>query len=173
MRNFLTDPTNLYIIIGVLLLAILLLGSGKGLGTLVCSLIHRLLGKPPVIVNIGKTTPFIHDDEYEGPERRRKQICRFEPSKCTAHQGEVERSLDNKTCIQDLKRLQSTSEVEIKAFIAASAQDREEMRNFREDIYVKVNGLATVTSKMEGKLDLLLQGARVRWNSGIIPPNNE
>lgn len=55
-------------------------------------------------------------------------------------------------------------------FMGESLEDRRNMRNFLEDINKKVNGVGSDTREMKGKLDLLLQGARVRWNNGLIPP---
>ncbi len=60
---------------------------------------------------------------------------------------------------------------ELQKFMGESLQDRREMRNFLEDINQKVQVDSKVTARMEGKLDLLLQGARVRWNAGLIPPD--
>jgi hypothetical protein len=53
MAKLLCEPTHLFIIIGVLLLALVCLGSGKGLGALVRPLIQKLSGKSPVTVNVG------------------------------------------------------------------------------------------------------------------------
>ena len=57
-------------------------------------------------------------------------------------------------------------------FMGESLKDRANMREFLEDINGKVNGISSNTMEMKGKLDLLLQGARVRWNSGLIPPDS-
>ena len=61
----------------------------------------------------------------------------------------------------------------LQAFMGESLADRQDMRKFLEDINGKVNTMNSGVSKMEGKLDLLLQGARVRWNSNLIPPDRE
>jgi hypothetical protein len=34
-------------------------------------------------------------------------------------------------------------------------------------------GIGSNTAEMKGKLDLLLQGARVRWNAGLIPTEDK
>jgi hypothetical protein len=54
-------------------------------------------------------------------------------------------------------------------FMGESIADRKNMRDFLEDINGKVNVVGSDTREMKGKLDLLLQGARVRWNNGLIP----
>ena len=61
----------------------------------------------------------------------------------------------------------------LQEFMGASLQDRKDMRGFLEDINGKVGKVDVSIAKMEGKLDLLLQGARVRWNTGLIPPDKE
>lgn len=57
----------------------------------------------------------------------------------------------------------------IQQFMGESLQDRKDMREYLDDINHKVIAVGINVSEMKGKLDLLLQGARVRWNSGIIP----
>lgn len=52
MKEILCDPQHLLIIIGILLLAMVLLGSGKGLGTLISPLIKKLTGKSDVVINV-------------------------------------------------------------------------------------------------------------------------
>ena len=61
----------------------------------------------------------------------------------------------------------------LQEFMGASLQDRADMRAFLQDINGKVQGVSADTQAMRGKLDLLLQGARVRWNSGLIPPDDK
>jgi len=64
MKEALCDPQHLFIIIGVLLLSMILLGSGRGIGALAKPLFMKLLGKsPPVVVQMG--------DGCEPTERRR------------------------------------------------------------------------------------------------------
>jgi len=53
MTDLLCNPTYLYIIIGVLFLAILIFGSGKGIGALIKPLLQKITGKSPVTVNVG------------------------------------------------------------------------------------------------------------------------
>lgn len=61
----------------------------------------------------------------------------------------------------------------LQEFMGESLRDRREMRSFLEDINGKVGYVSGNVFEMKGKLDLLLQGARVRWNSGLIPDNNK
>ena len=61
----------------------------------------------------------------------------------------------------------------LQEFMGASLQDRADMRSFLQDINNKVQGVSADTQAMRGKLDLLLLGARVRWNSGLIPPDDK
>jgi len=60
MKELLCDTTHLYVIIGVLLIVMICLGSGKGIGILIKPLIQKLTGKSPVTVNVGC------DDSKEG-----------------------------------------------------------------------------------------------------------
>lgn len=46
-------------------------------------------------------------------------------------------------------------------------QDRE-----RKDMWQFLGNINNTQLEMKGKLDLLLQGARVRWNQGLIPPED-
>lgn len=59
---------------------------------------------------------------------------------------------------------------ELQKFMGESKADRADLRDFLEDIDEKIDTTGRNVAEMKGKLDLLLQGARVRWNSGIIPP---
>lgn len=61
----------------------------------------------------------------------------------------------------------------LQEFMGESLQDRKNMRGFLEDINHKVNGVGADIGSIKGKLDLLLQGARVRWNSGLIPQEKD
>lgn len=54
-------------------------------------------------------------------------------------------------------------------FMGESTQDRKDMKGFLEAINGKVEKVSIEQGQVVGKLDLLLQGARVRWNSGLIP----
>ena len=54
-------------------------------------------------------------------------------------------------------------------FMGASEQDRKDMKGFLTEINGKVEKIAIRQGETVGKLDLLLQGARVRWNAGLIP----
>jgi hypothetical protein len=56
----------------------------------------------------------------------------------------------------------------LQEFMGQSHQDRKDLRDFLEDINDKVVKDGQITARMEGKLDVLLQGARVRWN-GAMP----
>ena len=60
----------------------------------------------------------------------------------------------------------------LQKFMGESLKDREDMRGFLEDINSDVKQVSKNVGEMKGKLDLLLQGARVRWNSGLIPPED-
>lgn len=55
----------------------------------------------------------------------------------------------------------------LQKFMGESTRDRSDMRDFLEDINGKVERAGLTISKIEGKLDLLLQGARVRWNGDM------
>lgn len=95
MKELLCDPTHLYIVIGILLLAMVLLGSGKGIGALIKPLINKLTGKGDVVVNVGG------GESCELTERRRYtpltiDDIRFvlaeigqEQKNCMAHEGIV------------------------------------------------------------------------------------
>lgn len=61
----------------------------------------------------------------------------------------------------------------LQEFMGASMQDRKDMREFLSDINGKVNGVSMNIGNIEGKLDMLLKGARVRWNAGLIPPDKD
>ena len=50
----LCEPEHLLIIILVLLVAMLVVGSGKGIGTVLGGLIRKITGKGDVIVNVGE-----------------------------------------------------------------------------------------------------------------------
>jgi hypothetical protein len=67
----------------------------------------------------------------------------------------------------------SSDHPKLQEFMGESLRDRKNLRNFLEDINGKVNGVSLNIGEMKGKLDLLLQGARVRWNAGLIPPDVE
>ena len=54
-------------------------------------------------------------------------------------------------------------------FMGASEQDRKDMKGFLTDINNKVTAGNIEVAKMGTKLDLLLTGARLRWNQGLIP----
>jgi hypothetical protein len=53
MISRLCEPEHLAIIILVLLVALLVVGSGKGIGTMIGGLIRKFTGKGDVIVNVG------------------------------------------------------------------------------------------------------------------------
>ena len=56
----------------------------------------------------------------------------------------------------------------LQEFMGESLQDRKDMRGFLEDINRRVGKVDNGVYEMKGKLDLLLKGARVRWN-GALP----
>ena len=58
-------------------------------------------------------------------------------------------------------------------FMGESAQDRKDMKGFLEAINGKVEKVSIRQGEVVGKLDLLLQGARVRWNQGLIPDDRK
>jgi hypothetical protein len=55
----------------------------------------------------------------------------------------------------------------IQQFMGESLQDRHDMRGFLEDINAKVGTVGSDVSEMKGQLNLLLRGARVRWNGAM------
>ena len=57
----------------------------------------------------------------------------------------------------------------ISEFMGDSNRDRQDMKEFLRAINDKVEKVGIEQGKVVGKLDLLLQGARVRWNAGLIP----
>lgn len=100
MREFLCEPHHLWIAIAFLLLALLVLGGGKGIGSkLLSPLLKRLLNKKesPVTINIeGGEMPGEKNSELRG------QSCPFDPANCRDHKAEHERSLRNIEAIKDL-----------------------------------------------------------------------
>jgi hypothetical protein len=56
----------------------------------------------------------------------------------------------------------------LQEFMGETLQDRKNMRGFLDDINRKVGSVDGNVSEMKGQLDLLLRGARVRWN-GALP----
>jgi hypothetical protein len=61
----------------------------------------------------------------------------------------------------------------IQEFMGESTRDRVDLREFLGDMNGKMSGIGSSVSRMEGMLDILLRGARVRWNSGLIPPEED
>lgn len=54
----------------------------------------------------------------------------------------------------------------VKKFMESSERERGEM-------WEKLAEISKTVAKMDGKLEMLLAGARVRWNSGLIPDTKE
>lgn len=54
----------------------------------------------------------------------------------------------------------------VNEFITSSEEDR-------HNVWVKLGDISNSVARMDGKLELLLRGARVRWNNGLIPSPRE
>ena len=105
MIKELCEPHHLLIIIAVLILAIVSLGGGKGLGTLIGPLFKKIFGKGteltvslgPMETEMGRYADKMDSLLHQGP------ACPLvDPTKCTSHQAEHERSLENKENIEKL-----------------------------------------------------------------------
>jgi hypothetical protein len=96
MITRLCEPEHLAIIILVLLVALLVVSSGKGLGALIGTLFKRLGGKgAEVTVNVGED--MAKHDGTDAPH------CPFtDPNKCPDHKAEHERSMKNESNIEKL-----------------------------------------------------------------------
>jgi hypothetical protein len=99
MKEFLCDPTHLFLIIGILLLSVVLMGTGKGLGALIGPIIKKWGKGTEINLNMGKTD----DDMGRKPKGECVQCGLIvDPTKCPLHANEHERSLRNETGIREL-----------------------------------------------------------------------
>ena len=93
----LCEAHHLIIIIIVLLLALIFIGAGKGLGGLLGPVLKRLMGKETEVnINIGE------EMKLSDNEKRAASCPLVDPQKCTAHQAEHERSMENQNNIEKL-----------------------------------------------------------------------
>ena len=98
MINKLCEPEHLILIVLVLLVALLVVGSGKGLGNFIGPLLKKLFGKgSDVTVNI---------EGGEMSDKLKRSPCAScsitDPASCPLHQSEHERSLRNEKSISEL-----------------------------------------------------------------------
>jgi hypothetical protein len=92
-----TDEHHLILIILVLLCVVILISTGKGLGTLVNALIKKIFGAgKEVTVNINEQGEAVTAKEGV-------KICKFSPDQCMEHRAEYERSKRNQDDIRSLK----------------------------------------------------------------------
>jgi hypothetical protein len=85
----LCKPHIFLAVIGMMLLVIIAISAGKGLGSVIEPIIKRLAGKEAVNINVG--------GEMSGKIKKECEQCGLivDPSKCTLHASEHERSLRN------------------------------------------------------------------------------
>jgi hypothetical protein len=99
MLHWGVEEHHLILIIAVLTLMVVVISSGKGLGTLVNYLLKKVLGTHEVtVINEMPTAPRSGRTSGDNP-----QICKFSPEQCNAHQAEFERSKRNEGDIKNLQ----------------------------------------------------------------------
>lgn len=96
MFNKLCEPEHLIIIILALVLALLVVGSGRGLGKFIGQVLKKIFGGTEVNLNLG--------GDMSGKLKKECEICGIfpDPNKCPFHQAEHERSIRNETEISKL-----------------------------------------------------------------------
>jgi hypothetical protein len=103
MIQQLCEPEHMIIVIIVLLVALLVVGSGRSLGKFIGPVLKRWFGSGGTEINLN-----LGDDmtkKHQGP------VCLVDPTKCTAHEAEHERSISNEakieklfTCVSEVKK---------------------------------------------------------------------
>ena len=156
MVNFLCETNHLLIIIGVLLAALIVLGSGKGIGTLLGPLIKKLTGKGDgVTVNIGELPngfverrrypPITIDDLKKVLEATSKNRCDAHETIKTRQDGVLK---DTGSLLQDCRDIW----LEIKAINLRQLQLREKL----PEQYVNKSELGVMNDRLksiDSKLD--------------------
>jgi hypothetical protein len=86
----LCQPHIFFSIIGLMLLVIIAISAGRGLGGLIEPIAKKLVGKESVSINVG-------GGGMSGENKKECETCGLivDPSKCTLHASEHERSMRN------------------------------------------------------------------------------
>jgi hypothetical protein len=99
MIQRLCEPEHLAIIILVLLVALLVVGSGKGLSSIIVPFFKKVFGNGSTEVNLNLGGDMGGKPSKESP----CSVCgKFDPKDCPFHEAEHERSLRNENDIKAL-----------------------------------------------------------------------
>jgi hypothetical protein len=100
MHEYICDPKHLWVIIGSLVFALLVVSIGRGGGALLLSLLKKLFGGgEKVNINLGGGMSKKQKDEHPACATCATYT---DPTKCPLHEAEHERSLRNETGIKEL-----------------------------------------------------------------------